>query len=85
MNAQTSILIAFTLITLTACKNGQKKQDKAAEASQTVSAVEKPAAEKLTGKWIQPIPGQETEKQGFRLNSDGTASSINMHTVIYDK
>jgi len=39
----------------------------------------------LFGKWVQPIPGQENENQGFQLNEDGTANSLNMHTLLYDK
>lgn len=34
------------------------------------------------GAWVQPIPGMEGE-QGFVLNGDGTASSINMATLLY--
>lgn len=34
------------------------------------------------GSWVQPIPGMEGE-QGFTLNADGTASSINMATLLY--
>lgn len=34
------------------------------------------------GSWVQPIPGMDGE-QGFVLNADGTASSINMATLLY--
>lgn len=37
----------------------------------------------LVGTWVQPIPGQENAVQGFTLNKDGSASSVNMHTLIY--
>lgn len=37
----------------------------------------------LVGSWIQPIPGNEKETQGFTLNEDGTAQSINMFTLLY--
>ncbi|WPO92854.1 lipocalin family protein [Chryseobacterium sp. HR92] len=40
---------------------------------------------KLIGKWLQPIPGQEKEKQGFELNENGVAASVNIHTLLYDK
>lgn len=36
----------------------------------------------LIGNWVQPIPGQQGE-QGIRLDKDGVASSINMHTLVY--
>ena len=37
----------------------------------------------LIGSWVQPIPGNEKEKQGFTLNADGSAQSINMFTLLY--
>ncbi|MDW9378791.1 lipocalin family protein [Chryseobacterium sp. JV558] len=40
---------------------------------------------KLAGKWLQPIPGQENEKQGFELKENGVASSLNIHTLLYDQ
>lgn len=40
--------------------------------------------DKLTGSWVQPIPGQSGKMQGMELKSDGTASSINMHTLVYE-
>lgn len=39
----------------------------------------------LLGSWIEPIPGNEKEFQGFTLNGDGTAESINMATLQYQK
>ncbi|HVI46529.1 MAG TPA: lipocalin family protein [Chitinophaga sp.] len=90
MKAQTSILAAITCISsLVACNSndGQKQQEDSTKTNPATSAtVEKPApGDKLIGKWVQPIPGQEPDKQGIQLNSDGTATSINMHTLIYEK
>lgn len=42
-------------------------------------------AAKLIGKWIQPVAGLDKEMQGFQLRSNGTARSINMYTLIYEK
>ena len=39
----------------------------------------------LLGSWVEPIPGNEKEFQGFTLNNDGTAKSINMATLQYQK
>lgn len=39
----------------------------------------------FVGSWVEPIPGNESEVQGFSLNEDGTACSINMHTLLYQK
>jgi hypothetical protein len=43
------------------------------------------SADKLIGKWIQPVPGVDKEMQGFYLKKDGTARSINMYTLVYEK
>lgn len=37
------------------------------------------------GSWVEPIPGNPDAVQGFTLNEDGTACSINMHTLLYQK
>ncbi|MCW3462535.1 lipocalin family protein [Chitinophaga nivalis] len=42
-------------------------------------------AARLIGKWIQPVAGLEKEMQGFQLRKNGTARSINMYTLIYEK
>ena len=39
----------------------------------------------LTGSWVQPNPINEKEVQGFTLQQDGKAISINMATLIYKK
>ncbi|MDI3318491.1 lipocalin family protein [Pinibacter soli] len=39
----------------------------------------------LTGRWAEPIPGNEKEIQGFELLSDSSAKSINSATLIYTK
>lgn len=35
----------------------------------------------LTGEWLQPVPGMETLRQGFRLEADGGAESVGMATL----
>ena len=42
-------------------------------------------AAKLIGKWIQPVAGLDRETQGFQLRKNGTARSINMYTLVYEK
>lgn len=39
----------------------------------------------LTGSWVQPNPINEKEVQGFILQQDGKAISINMATLVYKK
>ena len=42
-------------------------------------------AAKLIGRWIQPVAGLDKETQGFQLRKNGTAKSINMYTLVYEK
>lgn len=37
----------------------------------------------IVGSWTTPVPGQPGNEQGFTLNEDGTATSINMATLQY--
>ncbi|WP_300901592.1 lipocalin family protein [uncultured Bacteroides sp.] len=37
----------------------------------------------VVGSWIMPIEGQPGEMQSIKLEENGEASSINMHTLIY--
>lgn len=39
----------------------------------------------ILGKWTQPVQGIDSIFQGFQLKKNGTASSINMETLKYDK
>ena len=39
--------------------------------------------DRIVGTWVQPIPDREDSLQGFTLNKDGTASSVNMYTLQY--
>lgn len=40
--------------------------------------------ENLAGKWLQPVPNMPQMKQGFILEKDGKASSVNMATLFYE-
>ncbi|WP_212004699.1 lipocalin family protein [Chitinophaga sp. HK235] len=86
MRMQTTLLAAAVML-FAACQNGQKDQTNQQEQGKA-TAPEQPALvnkEKLAGKWTQPIPGQEPAVQGIEIKADGSASSINMHTLIYEK
>lgn len=37
----------------------------------------------IQGTWVEPIPGVPTQMQGFKLNEDGSASSVNMATLLF--
>ena len=39
---------------------------------------------KIEGTWLEPIPGMENRLQGFKLEDNGKASSVNMATLLYD-
>lgn len=39
----------------------------------------------LAGSWVQPIPGMEDQIQGFTLDKDGRAESVNMATLVYEE
>ncbi|GAA0530274.1 lipocalin-like domain-containing protein [Chitinophaga japonensis] len=41
--------------------------------------------EQLIGKWLRPVPGLDKEMQGFQLKKNGSAVSINMYTLVYEK
>ena len=38
----------------------------------------------IVGTWTQPIPGMEGSEQGFVLENEGKASSVNMATLQYE-
>ncbi len=38
----------------------------------------------LAGKWLQPVPGLPDLEQGFILEKNGKASSVNMATLQYE-
>lgn len=38
----------------------------------------------LVGKWTQPVPGLPDIRQGFALEENGKASSVNMSTLQYE-
>lgn len=38
----------------------------------------------LEGNWVQPVPGLEGQTQGMSLQAGGTASSLNMATLLYE-
>lgn len=38
----------------------------------------------LEGSWVTPVPGQPGQMQGIQLGGGGSASSINMATLVYE-
>lgn len=71
------LLMAIAVICLTACGNANKS-------SQNVCCNDSTACDSITiiGSWVKPIDGQNA-LDGFKLNADGTAESINSATLVY--
>ena len=73
--------LALLLTTMAAATTFMScKSDKAA-----APAAEMQPALTLEGSWVEPVPGMEEQTQGFTLNEDGTAVSINMATLQYQE
>ncbi|MFS4432242.1 lipocalin family protein [Chryseobacterium sp. S90] len=81
MKKQTILWI--TLCVLTACNSpsGNKNSLSTSDSTKDLNS----QRVRLIGKWLQPIPGMESEKQGFELYDNGVATSLNIHTLQYDK
>ncbi|SHK08635.1 lipocalin family protein [Epilithonimonas mollis] len=75
-----ALTLLMSVLLIISCNSPSEKTSKAELKTQT-SAVDK----RLYGKWVQPIPGQEENKQGFELNDNQTAHSININTMEYEK
>ena len=78
-----SILTISTGLALiiSSCQNSPAKTEEQPKAATETKAVNDTTL--LVGSWVQPIPGNEKEMQGFMLKNDGTAQSINMATMLY--
>ncbi|MDV2444917.1 hypothetical protein CMV00_14115 [Elizabethkingia anophelis] len=75
--------LAFVFfIILFACKAPAPKKNVSFPSDMKKVALTK---ENLYGKWMQPIPGEEDESQGFVLHKDYTAGSLNIHTLLYER
>ncbi|MBS7256369.1 lipocalin-like domain-containing protein [Flavobacterium branchiicola] len=76
----------FVMALLTACKKSDDKQiqDKNNEPTKMVESNHF-SKEQLVGDWVQPNPINNKEVQGVSLLENGTAKSINMATLQYEK
>lgn len=41
-------------------------------------------AASIVGSWVEPVPGMEGQVQGIKMEEGGTASSVNMATLVYE-
>lgn len=73
---KTLLATIVTSLLIISCDSSSKKN--------TFEKIESEGDEpKISGKWTQPIPGQENERQGFELKNDYSAISINTNTMKY--
>ena len=72
-------LIAFAL---TSCQQATKQETKNDKA---VLLKTDGDTNLLIGSWVQPNPINNKEMQGFKINRDSTAESINMATLLFKK
>ncbi len=70
----------FFLWIMTACNQSPKSAHEAIPNSKTKETVSV-----IVGSWVQSNPINEQEVQGFSLQPDSTAQSINMATLLYKK
>ena len=68
MKKESVIVIMVSSILLSSCSNSNRDISK----------------DNLVGNWIEVMPVNKHIIQGINLNSDGTASSIGMATLLYD-
>jgi hypothetical protein len=82
MAKQFLTIVMLSAFLLTSCKETSKEEKTTEENFKSKTAKEK---NPLLGSWIEPNPINEKEVQGFIINDDGTAASINMATLVYKK
>jgi|SRR5690606_21069814 len=75
---KTLIASAMTILVIVSCDSSSTKK-----ASEEIPS--KDNSRELIGKWVQPIPGQESRLQGFNLKTDNSVESINTNTIKYEK
>lgn len=75
---KTLLASAMTILVIVSCDSSSIKK-----ASEKIPY--KNNSQELVGKWVQPIPGQESQLQGFELKTGNSAESINTNTIKYEK
>ena len=76
--------IIYNIQTLYGMKNGFDNFRKMLAVAMTGSLVACGSGSGLEGTWVEPVPGMENMDQGFRLDANGKASSVNMATLRYE-
>ncbi len=82
------IVIGATGLIIISCQNSSQSDPHDISDGQALVTSNTDTAkliELMYGAWLQPNPINEKEVQGFQLNKDSSAESINMATLIYRK
>jgi hypothetical protein len=82
MTKKVVTIVLLVSLTTISCNQITKQETKHVEV--TISKTEE-KTNLLVGSWVEPNPINEKEMQGIKINSDGTAESINMATLLYKK
>lgn len=77
------ILIAAVLVLSFGCSRQPDNADKT-DKNQNQKLEQTANASSLIGEWLKPIEGQPDKTDGVKLNKDGSASSVNSATLIYN-
>ena len=78
------VVTIVLLVSLTTISCNQIKKQETKHVEVTISKTEV-KTNLLIGSWVEPNPINEKEMQGIKINTDGTAESINMATLLYKK
>ena len=69
--------IVLALVLTSSCQSDPKKTSPEGGSGTSIDT------NQFIGSWVQPNPINEKEVQGFKLEKDGTAKSINLATLKY--
>jgi hypothetical protein len=79
--SKTALEVDSSLLEVTDSNSVAPAADSALLTADTISY----SPDQLIGKWLQPVPGLDKQKQGFDLRKDSVARSLNMYTLVYEK
>ncbi|OXA92645.1 hypothetical protein B0A62_14675 [Flavobacterium hydatis] len=87
MKRNGKFLVVISVMTLmTACNKTENKEiQKNSNELQKKVESKHFLKEQFVGEWVQPNPINSKEDQGFSLLENGTAKSINMAILLYEK
>ncbi len=78
------VLLLFSGMLICACQSPTSTATSEGATVVASDSIPSVAISKLYGNWVKPIDGVPQETEGFQLNADQTAFSINMYTMPYE-